>query len=329
MLNEIWVLAEYKNSQIKSITAEILTEGRRLATKIEAKLVVCIFGSKVDDYIDQLRDYGVEKIYIVENEMLSEYSLDMYTFIFKKLIDKYNPLLVAMGATPIGNELAPRIAARLKLPCITEIKKIDIDNKNIVIFKSGFCEKVYFNFNFISNAPIVITFMPGDIDSEVVKTSKQIEILKEEIKISSKTKRVRNAKFIKGDPKEIRLDEAELIVAGGMGVNAEGLSVLEELADILCASVGGTRPLADNNVIPFERQIGITGKSVSPKLLIACGISGAREFTMGIDKETLVVAINKDVKAPIFNAAVLGVHGDINDIIPELIKAINERRKLE
>jgi electron transfer flavoprotein alpha subunit len=286
-------------------------------------------GINLDDYIDQLSDYGAEKIYLVDDEILSEYSLDTYAPTLTKLIDKYTPKLVAMGATPTGSELAPRIAARLNLPCITETKRIDIEKENILIAKAGFGDKVFMNFDIPPDTPVVITLIPGDIESEKVSEPGKMEIVREECRIDSEADRIRNIKFIKGDPKEIRLEEAEFIVAGGVGVGSEGMPALEELADILQASVGGTRPLVDIDVIPFERQIGITGKFVNPKLIIACGISGAREFTMGIDKGTLIIAINKDAKAPIFNAAQLGALADTNVIIPELIKAVNERRESE
>jgi electron transfer flavoprotein alpha subunit len=133
---------------------------------------------------------------------------------------------------------------------------------------------------------------------------------------------------MKGDPKKIRLQEAELIVAGGKGVDAEGFAALEELADVLGASIGGTRPLVDDGLIPFERQIGITGKSVAPNLIIACGISGAREFTVGIEKAKVTIAINKDAKAPIFGVADIGAIGDVNQVIPAIIHALKKRSKL-
>lgn len=326
MLNEIWVLAECQKSQISSVTAEILTACRRLANKNKIKVAACLLGPKSDSCIAQLGEYGAEKIYLIESELLSEYYLDIYTSIFKELIEKYNPLLLAIGATPIGNELAPRIAAKLSLPCITEIKKIGLDSKNIMISKSGFFEKAYFNFNFEQDNTIVTTIMKGEIDSETVDNVKKVEIIKEKIKISPESTRVKNIKFIKGDPNKINLQEADLIVAGGMGVNDKELSALEELAEVMGASVGGTRPFVDNNFIPFERQIGITGKFVSPKLLIALGVSGAREFTMGIDKKTTIIAINNDAKAPIFNTSELGIYGDVNDIIPNLIKVIKNSR---
>ena len=139
--------------------------------------------------------------------------------------------------------------------------------------------------------------------------------------------RTRVLRFIKCDPKRMKLEEADLIVAGGKGIGKEIL-IVEELAGVLGASIGGTRPLVDEGIIPFERQIGITGKSVTPRMLTACGISGAREFTMGVERTPLTIAINTDAKAPIFRFANLGIIGDLHKIIPPLLMSSKDTNRI-
>jgi len=329
MPKDVWVLAEYNDNQMESITWEMLTVGQRLAAKLKEQICVCLLGYHVEGYIDPLSDYGTEKAYLVDNDLLSEYSLDAYTFALEKLIEKYNPSLVMIGATSFGSELAPRIAARLKLPCITEVKKYAVNGENLVITKSGYSDKVYVNFDFVPHITVIATVLPGDMESEEANESREIEIIKEDIPIKQNIIRTHNLKYIKGDPRKIRLEEAEKIMAVGKGVGHENLPFVEELADLLGASIGGTRPVVDNGLVPFDRQIGITGKSVTPKLLIACGISGAREFVSGMEKTMLTIAINKDANARIFNTANMGILGDVNEIIPALIKEVRKREASE
>lgn len=324
MRNEVWVLVESRNQQLEAVTTEMLSEGRRLAKRLKGKICACLLGPEVEKCIDSLRDCGTEKLYLVDDDMLHEYSLDGYTYVLEKLITKYDPLLLSIGATPQGKEIAPRIAARLSLPCITEAKRLNASGETLQIAKSGFNDKAYLNLDFIPEKPVVITVLPGDMNSDAADELPEMDIIREGIEVQSSKIRTRNKKFIKGDPKKIRLQDAELIVAAGNGVDTEAFISLEAAADLLGASIGGTRPIVDKGLIPFERQIGITGKSVSPKLLIACGISGAREFTMGIENATLTIAINTDAKAPIFGVADLGIPGDVKQIIPAIIKALNK-----
>ena len=327
MHRDVWIIVEHKNNHVETVTLEILGEGRELANKLNGKMCVCLIGYQVDECIDSLVKYGVEKVYLTDNELLGKYSMDAYAFSLEKLIKKYHPSLIMFGATPLGSELAPRIAARLKLPCITEVGRITINGDNLKITKSGYSDKIYMNFDYFLQQTIVMTILPGEMDIEETNESKEMAVIREDIHIEPDIIRTRNVRFIKGDPKEIGLDQAEIIVAVGRGVGSRGLSIVQEFADVLGASIGGTRLIVDEGIIPTERQIGITGKSIAPKFLIAIGISGAREFTAGIEKATLTVAINTDAEARIFRSADLGLVGDYNDIIPLLIKELRELKR--
>ena len=329
MTKDVWVFAEYSKKQFQAVTWEMLSEGQKLSRRLDGQICACLIGYQLEDRIDHLTKHGAEKVYLVDDMLIDEYLIDGYIFVLENLIKKYNPAIIMIGATPKGSELAPRIAARLRLPCVTEVKKIAINEKNLTIAKSGYRDEVYFNFDFIPKRTVILTVVPGDMEVEKTNKPKGIEIVREGIHIEPNMIRTENIKFIKGDPKKIGIEEAELIIAGGKGIGIEGMSDLEEIADLLGASIGGTRMLVDEGIIPFERQIGITGKSVGSKLMIACGISGAREFTAGTEKVQLTIAINTDSHAGIFNIADIGILGDVHDIVPALIKGLKKKEKTE
>jgi len=318
---EIWVFAEFSEHEVAPVSFEMLSEARKLAKELKGKTCVCLIGKKDGEIPRSLQKYGAEKIYRIESKNSNEPSIDVYASILQNLIQKFSPFIILFGATPSGSELAPRIAARLKLPCITEVKRIGGERDNLVIGKSCYNEKVYQNYNFHPEKTVVLTVLPGDMNSEEADGPRELEVVNEDIYIERGMTRTKTIKFIKGDPKKIRLEEANLVIAGGKGIGKD-MAIIEDLADLLGASIGGSRPLVDDGMIPFERQIGITGKSVTPKLLMACGISGAREFVAGMDKAMLTIAINRDAKAPIFKFANLGIVGDLHEIIPFLIDRI-------
>ena len=328
MLGDILIFAEYDGQQVEAVTLQMLTEGRKLSSRLNCKIGVCLIcADESDALVDPLGKYGAEKIFLIEKEGLRHCSLDVSFNILKGLIEKYSPSIIMVGATPRGSELAARIAARLRLRCVTEAKRIESAGKSLRVSKSGFNDKVYFNFEFELDRPLLVTVIPGDMDSNECNKHSDPEIIREDVQVPTEIMHTRNTGFIKGDPKTIGLEEAELIVAGGKGVDKKEFVHLESLAELLGASVGGTRPIVDEGIIPLERQIGITGKKISPKMIMCLGISGAREFIGGIENSKLTVAINNDAKARIFNSSDIGVLGDVNEIIPALIRKLKEMKK--
>jgi electron transfer flavoprotein alpha subunit len=329
MLKDIWVFAEHNNCDMESTTWEMLTEGRKLAYNLQGQICACLIGAQNDKYIGRLSRYGARKVFLIENEGLAGYASESYADVLKELIVKYRPSIMMIGSTAVGTELAVRIAAKLRLPCITEVKKLSFDRGKISIAKSGFNDKLYLNFDFVPKKTVVVTVLPGDMDSDEIERPTEPEVIRENIRAPFDGIRIRTKYFIKGDPREIDLEEAQLIIAAGRGVGTEGFALLKELADMLGASVGATRPLVDEGIILHRRQIGLTGKSVAPKVLIACGISGAREFTGGIEKTKLTVAVNTDSKARIFKVADLNVLGDVNEVIPAIIERLKKRAEIK
>jgi len=323
---EIWIFGEHDNQGTKKITLELLTEGRKLASQLKGQLCACLIGYHVEDHILTLSKYGARKVYLVEKELLSEYDLDAYAFVLGELIREYSPYMLIVGATPSGTELAPRVAARFKLPCITEVKKITGDKEDLQITKSAYNDHLYVMICPLSKRPLIVTFSPGETDIKEENEPKQVEVIRKNIEIKADLIRTKRKRFIKGNPRTIKIEEADLIVGVGKGVGIEGLPIIEEMADVLGASIGGSRAAVDAGIIPFGRQIGITGKSVAPRLLIACGISGAREFTAGMENSNFIIAINKDRDARIFKFANLSIQGDLHQVIPVVTKQLKALR---
>lgn len=316
MSQGIWIFEEHDIHGTKNITLELLSEGQKLARRFKEELCVCVLGHQLEDDLSSLSKFGAVKAFVVDDPLLSKYDVDTYSFILGDLVEEFGPSILMMGATPLGSELAPRVAARCGLPCITEVNQIKGKSKNLKITKFAYNDQLYATIKPGSKRPVVITIPPGETDIVKSDEAKELEVVKKDFKLAKDVKQTQFRKFIKGDPRTINIEEADIIVAVGNGVNKEALPIVQEFADSLRASIGGSRVAVDKNVIPYERQIGITGKTVMPKLLVACGISGAYEFTDGMRDSDIVIAINTDEKAGIFKVATLPIKGDLNEIIP-------------
>ncbi len=325
MGKEIWIFAEHDGNGTKKITLELLSEGKRLARRLDEPLCVCLLGVEVEGLIPVLSQHGAEKIYLAEHSLLSHYNIDPYSQVLGDLIKEHSPSILIMGATPKGSEIAPRIAARLRLPCITGVQKITGSRGNLQITKALYNNQAHATITPLSERTMIITIPPGESDVVIDDERVEPEIVRKEVTLTADMVRTKYRTFKKGDPRTIGIDEADIIVAVGRGAGGEGLPLLQELADIIGASIGGSRAAVDEGIIPYERQIGISGSTVSPNCLIACGISGAREFTTGMETSRFVIAVNKDPKARIFDYSDLPIRGDLHAVVPSLIKALKNK----
>jgi electron transfer flavoprotein alpha subunit len=326
MENEIWIFAEHRNMGLSPTTIPLLSAARKLARAFNGKACACILGPETRVFFKALGEGGAEKIYFSEDAKLSNNPLDFNAIVLQRLTEEYRPRMFIFDALSSGSELASRISWRMGLSYITEVKRIDEDGKNFIISRSCYGDKVFQNTTVGSDKTAILTILPFDTDGDdSIRSSEPelVEILPYDAIYKTKSRCI---EFLKGDPKTINIEDADLIVAGGKGIGNDG-SILEDLADALGASVGGTRPLVDEGIIPFERQIGITGKSVAPRLLFTIGVSGAREFVAGTEKAKLTIAINSDDKAPIFKNADMKIHGDLKEIVPTLMKKLKHRKE--
>ena len=304
----------------------LICEARKLADKLEEELSAVLFGYNVTDIVEKLAHYGAGKAFVADNELLGQYSTELYTSVLGNLIHDYQPSILLFTATSIGRDLAPKVATKLKTGLVSNCNGLDIDKEKVLVMtKPIYGGKLSLKAICPNKRPQMATVLPDALDTKEPDESRVADIIRVEPKISSKEMHTNVTGFIKGDPKTIDITDAELIVCAGGGLgDAKSLKSVEELADVLGASIGGSRVAVDNKWIPFSRQIGQTGKTVSPKLIMAFGISGAIQFAMGMKDSKLIIANNKDGKAPVFKVADVGIVGDLKEVIPALTEKLRE-----
>jgi electron transfer flavoprotein alpha subunit len=321
--HNVWVVAEHRAGELLEITLEMLGDARQLADKLKGQVEVLLLGSQVENLVPRLGQQGADRVYLAEHPLLERYQSDLYLHVISGLVREHSPAIIILPATANGQDLASRLAARTGAPLASDC----------VIFKlgpageleavcPGFGDKVYIRI--LLTGPLqIVTMRPGAAGVEKTKKPKTPEVVKIEPGLSPGQNRTRFLEYRPGDPRLIDLVEADRIVSGGRGMGGpDGFKILEQLADLLGAAIGGTRVAVDNRWIPFARQIGQTGKTVAPKLYLAIGISGASHHIMGAKASENIVAINSDPNAPIFKIAQLKVLADLHEVLPVLVKKL-------
>jgi electron transfer flavoprotein alpha subunit len=318
-MSEIWVLADHKDKKFRKVTYELLSKANELASAKSFKVGVVVLGHDLG-FAEELKQYA-DKLYLLENENLKEYNYGAYLSAFSELLKTNQPALILIPSTSMGKDFAPRLAANNNAALVTECISLDW-NENLVATKTAMGEKIILRQNFPEGLKIA-TVMPN-IYPVVEGITKSAEIQKLGPTISPDNVRTKVIEFVEG-AKVIELTEAEIIVSGGRGLKSgENFKVIEELAGELGAAVGASRSAVDAGWKPHSFQVGQTGKSVSPKLYIACGISGAVQHLAGISRAKYIVAINKDPDAPIFKVASYGIVGDLFKIVPILTEEVKK-----
>ena len=329
-MSGIWIFAEQRAGELQRVSLEVTCSGRMLADKVGEKLSAVVLGHEIEPLAVTLSQYGADEVYWVEDALLAQYNSDFYVSAMTDLMKQYTPSMVLFGATSIGRDLAPRIAARIKAGIVTECIALKIDRDGLIVTKPIYDGKMFATISCRSAPTYIVTIRPGAMAINPPAESQEVKAIKVTPILGAETSRIKFLGVIPADPKTIDLTEAEIIVAGGRGVGgAENFHLIEELADQLGGSVGGTRPAVDAGWLPPERQIGLTGKFVSPKVFIACGISGQYHHTAGIKDSLTIVAINTDSNAAIFKLADLGIVEDLREVIPAVIQQLQARRNEE
>lgn len=330
--NDLWVIVETnEDGSAKNVGLELLTPGRMMAQKQGGKLVALIIGYNVDAAVKAVQEHGADQIIVVDDEVYKKYTTDAYTIAVCELMKKYAPLSAMLGATNNGRDLGPRINARLDTGLVADCTALDVDQledgSTIVAWtRPAFGGNLMATIKCPDHTPQMGTVRPGVFKRELVGGN--AEIIREEVKVSPDQIRTQVLEILADmSDNKVDLEGAEIIVSGGRGVgSADGFAIIRELAQELKAEVGASRAAVDSGWIPYAHQVGQTGKTVSPKLYIACGISGAIQHLAGISGADCVVAINKDPEAPIFNRADYGVVGNLFDVLPVLIAEIKKAR---
>jgi len=322
----VWVVAEHYKGEIHPVAFQLLGKGRELADKLNVSLTLVILGADFDGQLDKLSQYGQDEIIYVKSSILKDYYSDLYVKILAELITDKKPEIVLIGATPTGRDFAPRVAKRLNAGLTADCTGLDIeeDSGNLRQTRPTFGGNIMATIRTPTSRPQMSTVRPGIFKvPEKVKKDVKIEII--EKKFTKKDSVEKIVKVITKEKESINLEDAEIIVSGGRGVGSkEGFSIIKELADVLGAEVGGSRVTVELDWIDHDRQVGQTGKTVSPRLYIACGISGAIQHIVGMQGAEIIVAINRDPNAAIFKIAHYGIVGDLHKVIPVLIEEIKK-----
>lgn len=331
MAKEVWILAESGLRGIHPATLELLTEGRNLAGRSRALLCVFVLREPGADIRRALAEHGVDRCYVASGTARDSCDIDALGFMLARFVEERQPAVLLIAHTPHGAELAPRLAARVRLPCITSAKKIAVMRGRLQVTKAVLNERVYATFEAAVDRTLVVTLPVGETDvvkAETVGAPEYVHVLVDAPLVRV---RERHRRIIEGDPRTIGIEEAEKIIAVGRGLMPQDMPVVHFLADLCGATIGGSRAAVDAGLVPYAAQIGITGKTVAPRLLVACGISGATQFTAGMEKTEFIVAINTDAAARIFDFADVKIRCDGRAFVDALVQQIGntQRQPLE
>ena len=323
----IWVFIETDEGKAKSVGLELLNPGRMLAEKSGEKLVAVVFGKDNAEAIEQIKGYGPDQIISVSGGEYEKYSLEAYTYAMNSIVEKYQPSAILIGATNNGRDFAPRLSCRLRTGLTADCTSLDYDAEsgNVAWTRPAFGGNLMAVIMCPNTRPQIGTVRPGVFKKTPVE-GKEVEVITEEVAVPAEKIRTKLLESIReAAAGVVNLEDAEVIVAGGRGMGGpENFKLCEELAEVLGGAVGASRAAVDAGWIGHAHQVGQTGKTVGPKLYIACGISGAIQHAAGISGSDCIVAINKDPDAPIFDVADYGIVGDLFTIIPIMIEQIKK-----
>lgn len=326
----VWVFAEQRQGQIMPVTYELLGEGRKLADHLREELSLVLLGWKIEKKARGLTGYRIDKLYLVEDPLLEHYYTSFYTQTLVDLARSEKPEIILLGATSLGRDLAPRVAARLKTGLTADCTGLEIEpeERNLLQTRPALGGNIMATIISPHHRPQIATVRPKVMKRAKPDGKGQLRVIKIKPNLTSEDETVRILDLIREEKDVVDLQEAEIIVSGGRGLGKpENFSIIRKLAHLLGGAVGASRAVVDAGWIPSYHQVGQTGKSVQPKLYVACGISGAIQHQAGMRSSEIIVAINKDPNAPIFDIATYGIVADLHRFLPLLIDKLEKREK--
>ncbi len=322
----IWVFIEYEGDEVARVSFELLSKARELAKDLGCEVHAFTVGEKVSQFADQVFKYGAKKFYIIEDPILKDYITEPYRDAITYLIDKYKPEIVLIGATTLGRDLAGTIATTLKTGLTADTTGLDIDpkTKNLLMTRPTFGGNLMATIFCPDNRPQMSTSRPGVY--KAVEAPVKGEIIREKYAFdkSKYTKRIIEKIIEEGE--KVNLGFYDIIVSGGFGMGSkENFKLVQELAEVLGGTWAASRKAVQAGWAPQTRQVGQTGQTVHPKIYIACGISGAIQHQAGMKSSEIIIAINKDPDAPIFEIATYGIVGDVLEVLPKMIELFKKK----
>ena len=325
---ELWVFIETNgDGTAKNVGLELLTPGKAMAAKQGGALTAVVIGHQTDAAITAAAQHGADKVIVVDGPEYEHYTTDAYAIALCTLVEQYGPTSMLIGATNNGRDLGPRVACRLKTGLTADCTALDIDEEsgNVAWTRPAFGGNLMATILCPDHRPQIGTVRPG-VFKKSAPAEPRAEIIREEFHVPPEQIRTELLEVIREAAGElVDLEGADIIVSGGRGVGGpEGFAPVKALADVLGATVGASRAAVDSGWISHAHQVGQTGKTVAPKLYIACGISGAIQHLAGMSGSDCIVAINKDPDAPIFGVADYGIVGNLFEVLPVLTEEIRK-----
>ncbi|MHC0038643.1 electron transfer flavoprotein subunit alpha/FixB family protein [Pseudoneobacillus sp. C159] len=326
----VWVFIEQNEGVIEGVSLELLGAGRELADKLQVPLAGVLLGDGVFPLANQVIYAGANEVYVIDHPVLKDYRTESYMKAVIQLAEKYKPEIFLYGATPNGKDLASAVATDLStgLTADTTMLDIDLENRLFEASRPAFGGNIMATILCKKHRPQMATVRPKVMKALDLDTNRVGKIIQEDIFLKEEDMRTKVLEIVKDLSKKASLADAHVIVCGGKGLgDLQSFQLLYELADAIGASVGGTRDVVEAGWIPHELQIGQTGETVTPKVYFAIGLSGAIQHVVGMKNSEIIIAINKDPNAPIFDVATYGIVGDAMEIVPKLIEQFKEMKK--
>ncbi len=326
----VWVICELEHNKPARVGFELLGVGRTLANARNVPLSAVIIGKDIKNLAAEYIAYGADKVYVADDEWLADFNEENYTAVLEKLVRTEKPEIVLCGATIWGRSLIPRLAVRIHTGLTADCTHLEIDSDTGLLMQTrpAFGGNIMATIACPNHRPQMSTVRPRVMKPLEPDRNRRGEIIEVDLSdIEKPARRVKILENIEELGEMINIADADIIVSGGRGLGgSEAFGMLFELADLLGGAVGASRAAVDAGWIPYAHQVGQTGKTVSPKMYIAIGISGAIQHLVGMQSSEIIVAINKDPKAPIFDIATYGLVGDLFEIVPEIIKKMKQKK---
>ncbi|MBE4909522.1 electron transfer flavoprotein subunit alpha/FixB family protein [Bacillus luteolus] len=326
----VWVFIEQNDNQIAGVSLELLGAGRKLADKLEVPLAGVLLGDGVKGLCNTVIEYGADEVYVIDDPVLKNYRTETYMAGVYKLCQMYKPEIFLYGATPNGKDLASAVATDLSTGLTADTTMLDVEPESRLLEASrpAFGGNIMATILCKKHRPQMATVRPKVMKALSPDQSRTGRVIEEKIGIKEEDVRTKVMKIVRDVNKKVNLADAHVIVAGGKGLGDEkGFALIHELADVLGATVGASRDVVEAGWIGHEYQVGQTGETVTPKLYFAIGISGAIQHVVGMKNSEMIIAINKDPNATIFDVATYGIVGDALEILPKLIEQFRNAQK--
>jgi electron transfer flavoprotein alpha subunit len=329
MGSSILVIAEHREGKLNRATWEAVAAGQRLAAHVKGTVSAVCLGRDVRGLAEELATKRLQEVLLVEDERLAEYTPDGYTAALVEVIRREAPTFVLMSHTYQARDFAPKLAAALNKALISDCIGYRVEEGTVIYTRSLFQGKIHADVRFADDPPHLVTFQAGTFRADEVEAADApVPLRTIALDLSQVPIRTRPLQIFREAKQAVDLSSAERIVAVGRGIKSEeNLALIRRLAELLDAEIGASRPVCDSGWLPMDRQIGSSGQTVSPKLYLAIGISGAIQHVVGMKGARTIVAINKDPEAPIFDIADYGIVGDLFEIVPALIKKLEQGRE--